>query len=92
MQNKANLPDAQMNVNSLITKDYRKNDAFAGQKNKPNSKPIQTQSKPIADRVKLMQCVYLQRIMKKNADRSYEKQSQNKANSNPIRTQCLNSS
>jgi hypothetical protein len=40
MQNKANLPDAQMNVNSLITKDYRKNDAFAGQKNKPNSKPI----------------------------------------------------
>ena len=40
MQNKANLPDAQMNVNSLITKDYRENDAFAGQKNKPNSNPI----------------------------------------------------
>jgi len=29
-----------MNVNSFITKDYRKNDAFAVQKNKPNSNPI----------------------------------------------------
>ncbi len=29
-----------MNVNSFITKDYRKNDAFAVQKNKANSKPI----------------------------------------------------
>ncbi len=40
MQNKANLPDAQMNVNSFTKKDYRKNDAFAVQKNKANSKPI----------------------------------------------------
>jgi hypothetical protein len=40
MKNKANLLDAQMNVNSLITKYYRKNDAFAVQKNKANSKPI----------------------------------------------------
>ena len=30
-----------MNVNSLITKDYRKNDAFAVQKNKPKqSQPV----------------------------------------------------
>ncbi len=35
--------------------------------------PIQTQSNPIAERVKLMQSVYLQRIMKKNADMGYEK-------------------
>ncbi len=40
MQNKANFRKAQMNVNSFITKDYRKNDAFAVQKNKANSKPI----------------------------------------------------
>jgi len=40
-----------MNVNSLITKDYRKNDAFAVQKNKPNSNPIQTQTKPILERM-----------------------------------------
>ncbi len=44
------------------------------------TKPIQSQSKPIAERVQLMQCVYLQRIMKKNADRSYEKTKPNKAN------------
>ncbi len=39
MQNKANCKDDQMNVISFITKDYRKNDAFAIQKNKANSKP-----------------------------------------------------
>ncbi len=42
--------------------------------------PIQTQSNPIAERVKLMQSVYLQRITKKNADKGYEK-------TNPIQTQ-----
>ena len=35
-QFKPNFQKAQMNVNSLITKDYRKNDVFAVQKNKPN--------------------------------------------------------
>jgi len=29
-----------MNINSIITKDYRKKDDFAAQKNKPNSNPI----------------------------------------------------
>ncbi len=33
-----------MNVNSFITKDYRKNDAFAVQKNKANSKPNKANS------------------------------------------------
>ena len=42
--------------------------------------PIQTQSNPICQRVKLMQSVYLQRIMKKNADRGYEKTKPIKAN------------
>jgi len=37
---KANFRKAQMNVNSLITKDYRKYDDFAARKNKPNSNPI----------------------------------------------------
>jgi hypothetical protein len=41
--------------------------------------PIQTQSNPIAERVELMQSVYLQRIMKKNAVMGYEK-------TNPIQT------
>ncbi len=39
-QYKANFRKAKMNVNSLITKDYRKNDAFAVQKNKPKTNPI----------------------------------------------------
>jgi len=40
----------------------------------------QTQSNPTSQRVKLMQSVYLQRIMKKNAAKGYEK-------TNPIQTQ-----
>jgi len=43
--------------------------------------PIQTQTNPICQRVKLMQSVYLQSIMKKNAAKGYEK---NKAKTNPI--------
>jgi len=35
-----------MNVNSFITKDYRKNDAFAVQKNKANTNPIKPNFKP----------------------------------------------
>ncbi len=69
---KANFRNAQMNVNSLITKDCRKKDDFAVQKNKPNSNPI-------SQRVKLMQSVYLQRIMKKNAAKGYEKTKPNQS-------------
>jgi len=42
---KANFRKAKMNVNSLITKDYRKKDDFAVRKNKPNSKPISVKPK-----------------------------------------------
>ena len=35
LKNKANLQDDQMNVKSIITKDYRRNDAFGVQKTKP---------------------------------------------------------
>ena len=44
-QSKPISEKAQMNVNSLITKDYRKKDDFAVQKNKPNSKPISERPK-----------------------------------------------
>ena len=44
MQNKPNFRKVKMNINVFPTKDYRKNDAFAVQKNKPNS----NQSKPIS--------------------------------------------
>jgi len=42
---KPNFRKAKMNVNSLITKDYRKKDDFAVQKNKPNSNPISVKPK-----------------------------------------------
>ena len=40
MQNKPNLLDVQMNVNSILTKDYERNDIFAVPENKANSNPI----------------------------------------------------
>jgi len=39
MQNKPNLPNAQMSVNLILTKDYERNDIFAVPENKANSKP-----------------------------------------------------
>jgi hypothetical protein len=48
MQNKPNFVDAQMNITSFEKRDYRNNPALPGYKNKPNSKPIQTQTNPIS--------------------------------------------
>ncbi len=42
---KANLKRAKMNVNSFITKDYRKKDDFVVRINKANSKPISEKPK-----------------------------------------------
>jgi len=36
MQNKPNFPDAQMNVTSILTKDYENETAFRLRQNKPN--------------------------------------------------------
>ncbi len=43
MQNKPNLLDAQMNVSTVLTRDYENVHLLARRKNKPN----QTQSNPI---------------------------------------------
>ncbi len=65
-----------MDVNSFITKDYRKNDAFAVQKNKANSKP----NKANCQKGKIDEmCVFT---------KDYERNDifavpENKANSNP---------
>ncbi len=61
-------------------KDLSKFYPAGGAKKQTQFKP---NSNPITERVKLMQSVYLQRIMKKNAAKGYEKQTQNKPNSNP---------
>ena len=47
MQNKPNLLNTQMNVTSLITVDYENIANWTLGENKPNSKPIQSQSNPI---------------------------------------------
>ncbi len=44
-QSKPISSKAKMNINSLITKDYIKNDAFVVRKNKPNSNPISERAK-----------------------------------------------
>ena len=46
MQNKPNLPKAQMNLTSLITVDYENKPPRPRRKNKPNSNPIQAQTNP----------------------------------------------
>ena len=73
MQNKPNLLDAQMNVSIFSKKAYENKSNWTIGENKPNSNPI-------AQGVKLMQSMYLQRIMKKNAAKGYEK-------TNPKQTQ-----
>ena len=46
MQNKPNFQKSQMNVNILSKRAYENFIPLAGQKNKPNSKPIKTNSNP----------------------------------------------
>jgi hypothetical protein len=55
MQNKANFPDAQMNINLYVTKDYENKSNWTLGKNKPNTKPIRTQSNPIKPNLKPIQ-------------------------------------
>ena len=58
MQNKPNFPDAQMNVNKEITKDYENETLSGCGKNKPNSKPNKANSKPISPETKPIQTQY----------------------------------
>ena len=61
MQNKPNLPDAQMNVNTVITKDYENKSNWKLGENKANQtqykaniKPIQTQFPKSQNEIKLL--------------------------------------
>jgi len=47
MQNKPNLPDAQMNINSVITKHYENKSNWKLGENKANTNPIKANTKPI---------------------------------------------
>jgi len=66
-----------MNVNPYNTTDYENKSNWTLGESKPKTNPI-------SQRVKLMQSVYLQKIMKKNAAKGYEK-------TKPKQTQLLKS-
>ena len=87
MQNKPNFQRSQMNVNTYNTTDYENIANWTLGESKPNTNPIQTQSNPICQSVKLMQSVYLQRIMKKNADNGYKKTKPKQTQFKPNQTQ-----
>ena len=53
MQNKPNFQIAKMNIKSFITKNYEDSSDLALGENKPNSKPIQTQTDPIPETTKM---------------------------------------
>jgi len=63
-----------MNVNSFITKYYRKNDDFSVQKNKPNSNPISVKPKMSAN-------LY---VIEDYENETAFRPQKNKPNSNPI--------
>jgi len=70
MQNKAKVKYAKISLSSFMTSKYEKLDNWLFRQTKPK----QTQFKPnLSKGQKLMQSVYLQRIMNKNVDRCYEK-------------------
>ncbi len=48
MQNKPNFKIGKMNARPFMTKDYENDRASGVQENKPNSKPKQSQTNPIA--------------------------------------------
>ena len=76
MQSKPNFQKSQMNVSIYLQTAYENKCNWTIGQSKPNSNPI-------AERVKLMQSVYLQRNMKKNADMGYEKTNPNQTQFKP---------
>ncbi|MBW7989061.1 MAG: hypothetical protein FVQ84_03450 [Planctomycetes bacterium] len=52
MQNKPNLGNDKMNINTFIAMRYANLNAWRGCKNKPNSKPIKPKTKPIQTQLK----------------------------------------
>jgi len=75
---KPNLPDAQMSVNSILTKDYERNDILQSRK----TNPIQTQFKPNFRKPKMN----INSLITKDYERNdIFAVPENKPNSNPIK-------
>ena len=77
MQNKPNFPDAQMNVSSILTKDYENKSNRTLRENKPNSNPI----KPNFRKAQMNVNSLITKGYRKNDAFVVRK---NKPNSNPI--------
>ncbi len=79
-----------MNVNKVLTRDYKKKTLGEHGKNKPNTNPIQTQykanSNPIPERPKMNETLFATKVYENITTFRLE---QNKPNTNPIRTQFI---
>jgi hypothetical protein len=62
MQNKPNLPDAQMNVTTLVTIDYENISDWKLGENKPNTKPIKANTNPIPERPKMNENLFATKV------------------------------
>ena len=80
LQNKANFPDAQMNVNSILTKDYVNKSNWKVRKNKANTKP----NKANLLKAKMNVTTFL---TKEYENKSNWTLGENEPKTNPIRTQ-----
>ena len=56
LTNKANFRKSQMNVSDLLIREYEQMDTWSSGKNKPNTKPIQSQNKPKTNPNKANSC------------------------------------
>ena len=82
MQNKPNLPDAPMNVNTILTKDYENKRLADAAK----TKPIQTQYKAKTNPIPEMSKMNITSILTKDYENETAFRPQkNKPNSNPIK-------
>jgi len=79
-QFKPNLRKAKMNINSIITKDYIKNDDFEVRINKPNSNPI-------SERLKMNVNVYYTKVY--NNETAFRRKKANPIKPNAAESGCF---
>ncbi len=82
MQNKANLPDAQMNVSSVLTKDYENKRLRRCVKTNPIQTQYKAKTNPISEKPKMNESLFATKVYENITTFRLE---QNKPNSNPIK-------
>ncbi len=84
MQNKPNLPKAQMNVNTVITKDYENKRLCRCVKTNPIQTQYKAKTNPIPEKPKMNENLFATKVYENITTFRPQK---NKANTNPIQTQ-----